>query len=254
MFSGQILSNVLTQPYRSSLPVKKTSKAPLFQAKPTSLKKLVQNVPVYFKLTPAMTAEYQAEFEAAMNRMAYPGLLKKLSEKGWGIRIEPRTDNEYVVDPNGNDLVLIQKEHQAIVIRPWVRLGETLNHYAASNDFFEGLAKAFNQGVFQECPQSLKDLPQKRFQLFWVRKQLSSSPEFQFLAQSVGAAHGKMLHYFIERAIFGDDESSDPTGEKFFQSLVKSHLSGAAPKELADSNHARHDGLNYVGKLLAPFQ
>ena len=201
-----------------------------------------------------MTTEYQAAFETAMHTMAYPGLLKTLAQNGWAIRVEPRTNNEYVIDPNGPDSILIQRDHKAIVIRPWVPFGESLNQYAASKDCLDGLSKAFNQGVFLPCPPEAKSVPSKRFQLFWVRKGLSSSPEFQQLAQSVGAAHGKMLSYFIERAIMGEDNSSDATGQKFFESLVHSHLSARAPEELADPNHRRHEGLKFVAKLLEPFQ
>ena len=162
----------------------------------------IATLPVTFYHPTFLSSQYIQAFTQTLMECPSPKLLENLAKRGWSVTVTPEAQAKPVS---------INLTSRIIDVRPQ----KETNPYGAE-DALEAIAKVINAGgLSDEAP------PSKKFGWFYQTQKLSNHPDFQ---KHLSFAHGDRLGSAILKALFGEAYYGDPTGEKFFEMLVKTHL------------------------------
>lgn len=206
----------------------------------------VGELKVHFQPSVEMTEEYRDGFLNALRDGKLPGVVANMAKNGWSFSVEPKSIQEKKAD------ISVNRQSKTVVVRPFYREGDTVGWHGGALAAEKALAKAINHGALSGLPTTVK-----RHGWATFTNRVSNDSQFQKLATY---ADGRMIRYRLERAVMGEDESGDPTGEKFFETLVLAHLQGVTEKEReANRKMGPHrdywtTAMDYVGELLAPYK
>lgn len=199
----------------------------------------------YSEASAKISPEFAPQFEKALNETPYPGILKKLAQKGWQFKIQPfnlETEQRAIAE------ITFQRGTKVILLRPATR-GE-LYHFGAARDLSYALAKALNDGLLADAPQ---------------RGKLSDAKEFQAIVNPKVNRFllpiREWVHQKIAKPILSDEAGFNPKGSDFFESAASSFLSGYGQKVLDEekqkTEYQRKEFIavyEYVGKLMEQFK